>query len=308
MESVSRRSFLSTLASVLPLHFTAKNMPLKEGFQQSNIMDKLGLHLGCIQNELVARPQETLEFIQSTGIKYLELPDPTLLRRLHPILIGMGFQVPATHFPSPYITNNWQPYTAFGNTRPSAIEDFGQLIDKAAQYNISYLVFPNIFPQDRGDLKRYENFAKNLNEAGAACKSKGIQLCYHNHSFEFQPTENTSPIEVMLDILDPELVKIELDIFWCSLAGINVEDFIAKYQSFVALLHLGDVSAESAQMYRAVTLPQETYKAIGNGKVNFDTILNANTTEKVPYYFINLQQSENIFDDISTSIHYLKNL
>lgn len=153
MESVSRRSFLSSLASVLPLHFTVKNISLKEGLEQNNIMNKLGLHLGCIQNELVAHPQETLEFIQSTGIKYLELPDPTLLKRLHPILIGMGFEVPATHFPSPYITDNWQPYTAFGNTRPSAIENFAQLIDKAAQYNISYLVFPNIFPQDRGDLK-----------------------------------------------------------------------------------------------------------------------------------------------------------
>ncbi|MEK6477885.1 sugar phosphate isomerase/epimerase [Catalinimonas sp. 4WD22] len=308
MEYVSRRSFLSSLASVFPLHFAAKNMPLKESFEQKNIMNKLGLHLGCIQNELVERPQQILEFIQNIGIKYLELPDPILLKRLNPILLGMGFQVPATHFPSPYITDNWQPYTAFGNTKPSDIENFEQLIDKAAQQNITYLIFPNIFPQDRGDLLWYANFAKKLNEAGAACKRKSIQLCYHNHSFEFQPTENTSPIEVMLGILDPELVKIELNLFWCGLAGIDIEDFIAKYQAFIALLHLGDLGADTAQTYRAVTLPQDTYKAIGKGKINFGAILNSSALEKVPYYFINLQQSENILDDVKSSVDYLKNL
>lgn len=112
----------------------------------------------------------------------------------------------------------------------------------------------------------------------------------------------------MLGVLDPGLVKIELDIFWCSLAGINFEDFIEKYQTFVALLHLGDVCSESTQIYRAVTLPQETYKAIGEGKVNFDSILNIKALEKVPYYFINLQHSRNIFEDIKSSVNFLKNL
>ncbi|MDF9797550.1 sugar phosphate isomerase/epimerase [Catalinimonas alkaloidigena] len=304
MAYLSRRSFLSSMLSVVPLHFAATKKP----FRQENIMDKVGLHLGCIVDELIKRPQETLAFIHTAGIRHLELSDPALLKQLHPILIGMGFQLHATHFPSPYLTGNWQPFTAFGSAKPSNIKDFKELVNEAVKYEIPYLVFPNIFPQDRGDLEWYKNFASQLNEGGEICKNMGVQLCYHNHSFEFQPTENTSPIEVMLNVLNPELVQLELDIFWCGIADINIEDFISKYDNYISLLHLGDISDDTAQIYRAVSLPQKTFKAIGEGKINFDSILKVEALSDVPYYFLNLQQSDDIFKDISNSIDYLERL
>lgn len=276
-------------------------------FQANNIMDKLGLQLACIQDELVSQPQQTLEYIYKLGIRHIELPEMSLLRRLHPVLTGMGFKVHSSHFPSPYITGNWNPYTAFGNQKPR-IETFSALIEEAVKYNLTYLVLPDVFPEDRGGLDWFRSFSEQLNEAGRACKAAGIQFCYHNHTFEFQPVEDTAPIEVMLDTLDPDLVKLELDIFYLSVTGIDVQDFITKHSARIELLHLNDLSADAPQTFRAITLPQEAYQPIGEGIINFKSILQSPTVAEVPYYFINLEQSEDILADLKSSVEYLKNL
>jgi hypothetical protein len=37
-------------------------------------------------------------------------------------------------------------------------------------------------------LTHYKETADKLNKAGEICKKAGIQLCYHNHDFEFATT------------------------------------------------------------------------------------------------------------------------
>ncbi|WPP51152.1 sugar phosphate isomerase/epimerase family protein [Catalinimonas niigatensis] len=270
-------------------------------------MNKLGLQLACVQDKLVSQPQQTLEYIYNLGLRHIELPEIRLLKRLHPVLTGMGFKVHSSYFASPYITKNWEPYLAFGKAKPK-IETFSELIEEASKYNLSYLVCPDIFPQDRGDLEWYSSFSEWMNEAGKACQEAGIQLCYHNHNFEFQPVENTSPFEVMLETFDPELVKFEVDIFWLSIAGVNIQNFIKEYQEQIALLHLGDLGSDAPQSYRAITLGQKMYQSVGKGKIDFRSFLQLKETADIPYYFLNLEQSENILEDLKTSVEYLKNL
>lgn len=303
MKDISRREFIATSCCLLP----GLNFVSSQSIQQSSIMNKLGLQLGCVQEKLVSQPQQTLEYIYSLGLRHIELPEISLLKRLHPVLTGMGFKVHSSHFASPYITKNWEPYTAFGNAKPR-IETFSGLIEEAAEYQLSYLVFPDIFPQDRGDLNWYQSFSEQLNEAGKACKAAGIQLCYHNHNFEFQPVENTSPFEVMLDTLDPDLVQFEADIFWLSIAGIDIQEFLKKHRHQTALLHLGDIGASAPQSYRAITLPPELYQPIGEGNIDFKPILQSQESTEIPYYFLNLEKSDDIFADLKISVDYLKNL
>lgn len=304
MKNISRRAFIVSSACLIPsLSFVGKN-PL---ISQSNIMDKIGLQLACVQEKLVSQPQQTLEHIYDLGIRHIELPDVSLLRRMHSVLTGMGFKVHSSHFASPYITENWQPYTAFGNAKPK-IETFQELVDTAAKYELKYLIFPDIFPEDRGDLKQYQSFAKRLNEAGKTCKDAGIQLCYHNHTFEFQPVESTSPMEVMLNTMDPDLVKLELDIFYVGVAGISIQEFLKKYSDHVELLQLGDLSADVPRSFRNVTLPPDAYQPIGKGSIDYKTILQSQAVKNIPYYFIDLEQSEDIFADLRASIAFLKSL
>ena len=65
----------------------------------------------------------------------------------------------------------------------------------------------------------WKRVAETFNRAGEASKKAGIQFAYHNHHFEFVPVNGTLPFDLLLKDCDPELVKIELDLCWTTVAG-----------------------------------------------------------------------------------------
>ena len=80
---------------------------------------------------------------------------------------------------------------------------------------------PYVMPNDRPkDAAGFEAFGKTFNKAGEQIKKAGLQLCYHNHAFEFATLpDGRRELDVMLAAADPALVKLELDVFWVSVAG-----------------------------------------------------------------------------------------
>ena len=60
-------------------------------------------------------------------------------------------------------------------------------------------------------------FARDLNRAGRMARDAGLKLGYHNHNWEFfRLTDNPSrtAYDVLTDATDPELVHMEMDLFW----------------------------------------------------------------------------------------------
>src|SRR5215216_1003349 len=63
----------------------------------------------------------------------------------------------------------------------------------------------------------WQAFARDLNRAGRMARDAGLKLGYHNHNWEFfRLTDNPSrtAYDVLTDATDPELVHLELDLFW----------------------------------------------------------------------------------------------
>jgi len=59
-----------------------------------------------------------------------------------------------------------------------------------------------------------------LNKAAETCKKAGIQLCYHNHDFEFEKEDGKYKYDVLLNDTDKNLVEMEVD---CILGKIKQE-------------------------------------------------------------------------------------
>ena len=55
----------------------------------------------------------------------------------------------------------------------------------------------------------------------------GIQFAYHNHHFEFVPVNGVAPFDVLLKECDANLVNIELDLCWTTVAR---QDPVALFQ------------------------------------------------------------------------------
>ncbi|MGB3587388.1 MAG: sugar phosphate isomerase/epimerase [Tunicatimonas sp.] len=301
----TRRNFLKqagflAATSAVPISYPAvSNNPL---------IDQLGLQLYTVRDELVAKPQETIQAIRNAGYQQIELFDSQLLPQLHSVLKSLGIAINSTHFLSPLLTGNWEFQDALGVRRPPLNYTLQAAIDQAAQYEVTYFIFPFLYPEERGGIDSYKALAEQLNQTGELCKQAGIRMGYHNHSFELQPMDGSSPMEVLLTETDPELVCFELDVFWVSVAGHDPAQFIKKYANRIELLHLKDKKTNTPQTYRAITMPRKSFQPVGSGILNFTEILQAAQEANVQHVFVEQDASDDPLGDIKRSSEYLQSL
>jgi sugar phosphate isomerase/epimerase len=94
------------------------------------------------------------------------------------------------------------------------------------------------------DVERYRAFARDLNRAGALARRAGLQFGYHNHQLEFTPLRNAprTGFEVLTAETDPDLVHLELDLFWTWRGAADPVDVIHDNRGRVRQVHVKDLN------------------------------------------------------------------
>lgn len=302
--SLSRRQFIqATAVATVGMSLPGFSRPRKHP-----LIDNLGLQLYTVRDALMAQPQQTIEAIQAAGYRQVELFDTQLLPQLHPVFKGLGIAINSSHCLPPLITGNWNPLVSMGVKPPPADYTFERAVEQAAEYGLTELVFPYLFPPDRGGIDVYQALAEKLNRAGEVCQRSGIQLSYHNHAFEFQSMEDTSPFQLLWEGTDAALVTFEVDVFWVSVAGLDPAEFIRKHAKRVRMLHLKDKKDGLPTSFLDSTLPPDAFQPVGSGVLDFPEILRAAEEAGVKYAFVEQDQSPDSLAAIKQSSTYLKNL
>ena len=88
-------------------------------------------------------------------------------------------------------------------------------------------------------------FARDLNRAGRMARDAGIKLGYHNHNWEFfRLTDNPTrtAYDVLTEATDPELVHLELDLFWATRGARDPVDLIKDHRGRVLQYHVKDMN------------------------------------------------------------------
>jgi len=135
-----------------------------------------------------------------------------------------------------------------------------------------------------------------LNKAGERCKKSGIQLCYHNHDFEFQSQGSTLPYDILLNT-DKNLVKMEMDIYWVSKAGKDPVDLINRHPGRFPLFHVKDMDKT----------PAKAFTEVGNGSIDFKRIFKQADKAGMKYFFVEQDKTAgDPFVSITKSISYIK--
>lgn len=134
-------------------------------------------------------------------------------------------------------------------TMASAVEDTPEYLDRWEQ----------IFKEDAVLGVKYVSMTANLcwgteahaktccdvlNKIGALAKKYGIQFLYHLHNIEFNPIlDSDYPgqiVDFLLENTDPELVKLEDDVFWVQIGGRDTVEFLKKHGDRIPMLHVKD--------------------------------------------------------------------
>jgi sugar phosphate isomerase/epimerase len=140
-----------------------------------------------------------------------------------------------------------------------------RILDEQHAINCPTIIIPWMPDERRKDAAAWKRAAQSLNPIGSACRDRGIELCYHHHSFEFQRFNGKSGMDILLENTEPALVKIELDVYWLQHGGEDPVKFIERTRGRVPLVHLKDMAAG----------PERKFAEVGRGILDFKSILAA---------------------------------
>lgn len=277
MSSLSRRAFVAQAAALLP---AAQLAPAMEKLTKGN----LGVQLYTVRNIIGSDPQGVLKQIKQIGYAEAEATAETLAKDWQAIQ-SSGLKAVSVHL----------------NLDPTD-EQLAEVKSKGFEYAvIPYVPVPN-----RGGVDVMKKLAASFQKAGERAKSHGLQLCYHNHAFEFQPMNGTTPLEILMGETKPEDVKLEMDIFWVSVAGHDPVQLLQKYSGRVPLLHLKDKKkGQPAQAQYNENVPKDTFKEDGNGSIDIPAVLKAADAAGVRNYFVEQDQTPDPIASLRQSYKYL---
>jgi sugar phosphate isomerase/epimerase len=176
------------------------------------------------------------------------------------------------------------------------LHDWDKAVDDAAEVGLKYMVCAFLSETERKGLDHFKYVADQLNIAGERCKKSGIQLCYHNHDFEFIKQNDTYPYDILMGA-DKNLVKMEMDIYWIKKAGQDPIALFNAHPGRYPLWHIKDMDNTDAHAFTEV----------GNGTIDFKEIFKHRDKAGLKYFFVEQDKCPGSpFDSISQSIAYIK--
>ncbi|HEY5371268.1 MAG TPA: sugar phosphate isomerase/epimerase [Hanamia sp.] len=176
------------------------------------------------------------------------------------------------------------------------LHDWDKAIGDAHSVGLKYMICAWLSPTERGTLDHYKKVADDLNVAGEKCKKAGIQLCYHNHNFEFEKQDGKYPYDILL-ATDKNLVKMEIDLYWIKKAGQDPVALFKEHPGRFPLWHVKDMD----------NTPAQNFTEVGSGIINFKEIFKYKDLAGMKYFFV----EEDIcpgdpFVSITKSFDYIK--
>ncbi len=273
---MDRRSFLGTVtgAGLLGSHLSwaADNRKI----------DKIGVQLYTVRDAMKEDFDGTLAKVAAVGYREVEFAGyfDRSPKDVKASLDRVGLVSPSAHFNNAYLGDQW----------PGVLES-ANIIGQ------QYIVCSSVDEKTRQGPGGWPRIAEMFNHAGEAARKAGIQFGYHNHSFEFTPVDGKLPYDILLHSTDPNLVKMEMDLYWIVNAGADPLAYFNRYPGRFPLVHVKG---------RAKNGDMTEVKA--DNSIDWKALFAQSEKAGIKHYFVEQDKSDSPFDSIRTSFSYLHEL
>jgi len=265
-------------------------------------INRIGLQLYTVRGTMETDFAGTLAKVAATGYKEVEFAgyfghSPKEIRAL---LDKDGLAAPSCHVDYAVVENKW-----------------AETIEAARIVGHRYIICPWIDEKQRAEPDGWKRAADLFNKAGETAKKAGIQFGYHNHSFEFDPADSLGgklPYDYLLAETDPNLVVMEMDLCWISVAGKNPLVYFDKYPGRFPLVHVKDWVKDStvSSGYQGAMGQTVKYRGrmadVGQGSIDWKSLFAHDSKAGIKHYFVENDEPKSAFDDITICYKYLRNL
>ena len=154
-------------------------------------------------------------------------------------------------------------------------QDIDKLMSEAQVLGHQYLVVPSA---NGRTVDGWKQLAADFNAYGLRLRNAGLRFGYHNHAAEFQDLGGgVSAFDILLQETDPDLVDLELDLYWAVRGGQDPVALFARAPGRYKLFHVKDMADRTGE---------QTMAPVGEGEMDFAAIFAAARQAGVDHFFV----------------------
>ena len=270
---VTRRTFLGTAAAT-----TASLAVAQSGFAQTKKIP-IGLELYSVRMALVADPVGTVKKVAAMGYEVVEFYAPyydwTLdqIRNMKKVLDDLGIRCSSTH-------------NSLASFQPA---NYQKTIDLNTALGGKYVVLASSSQTKDPDYWKKLG-AETLTPALEKFRSAGLGAGYHNHQYEFVPTNNNGPRAIeILAANTPKDFMMQFDVGTAVEMGADPVAWVKANPGRIKSMHLKDWS--KTQGYKVL---------FGEGEVPWKPLLEAAIQTGGAEYFL-IEQEGSRYSEFETA-------
>jgi sugar phosphate isomerase/epimerase len=170
-------------------------------------------------------------------------------------------------------------------------KDQASRIAWAQDLGLKQMIVPSLDGPKNPTLDDVKRAADEYNKMGEKAAAAGIQQGLHNEGFELSKVNGRRTYDLLLELLDPKLVKFQFQISTIS-DGYDAAEYFNKYPGRFFSMHVQGWNA-----------PTKKIVAVGQDTLDWKKIFTAAKIGGVQNYFVEMN-----LDLMKASVSYLRNL
>src|SRR6266704_6431830 len=281
MSNKSRRTFLKSTAAESIL----ASLPLAAR------ANPLGLPIGCqtwpVRQSIAKDFPGTIKTLAAAGFQSIELCSPIgyadsgfaglakySAAELKKILADNGVTCISSHFSIDELRANQEDRIAW-----------------AKSLGLTQMIVPSLDGPKKPAMDDVKRAADEYNKMGERSAKAGIQQGLHNEDFELSMVDGKRTYDLLLDLLDPKLVKFQFQVSTIS-RGYDAAEYFTKYPGRFISMHVQGWSAAAKKV-----MP------VGQDTLDWKKIFTAAKTGGIRNYFVEMN-----LEMMKASVPYLHDL
>ena len=281
MSNKSRRTFLKSTAAASIL----ASLPLRAH------ANPLGLPIGCqtwpVRESIAKDFPGTIKTLAAAGFQSIELCSPIgyadsgfaglakySAAELKKILADNGVTCVSSHFGIDELRKD----------QPASIA-------WAKAIGLTQMLVPSLSGPKNPTLDDVKRIADEYNKMGELAAKSGIQQGLHNEGFELSHVNGKRTYDLLLELLDPKLVKFQFQVSTIA-DGYDAAEYLTKFPTRFISMHV-----------QGWDLKKNTYAVVGQDSLDWKKIFSAAKSANIKNYFVEMN-----LDLMRASVPYLRSL
>jgi sugar phosphate isomerase/epimerase len=287
----NRRTFLTQASLISAGIMVAPKLVMASA--QSNVV---GLQLWSMRDQLPHNVPEVIGKVAKAGYKEVETYGYSKkdgfwgldAKAFSDLLKSNGMSTPSGHF-------EFDHFFATGQT-----DELESYIEAAHITGMETIIVPHLDGNFIKTVDDFKRIAEKLSTAAAICKKEGLKFGYHNHNFEWKQVDGTTFYDTILTHTDPNVVKMEMDLYWVVRTGQDPVEIIKAHPGRFFAFHIKDMDKSN----------HELNTEIGSGTIDFKRIMSYAKLGGVKHFIVEQENYTNIdpYVSITQSADYVKNV